>query len=75
MHKDGCFLPFNITHDNRLVVLAYGEGTTEEIGVDVMKVELPRNETIKTFIEVLDDQVRAIVPFVFRYQLNSNVAS
>lgn len=51
-------LPFNISHDNRLVILAYGEGS-EDIGVDVMKVELPKNETVSSFIRVLDDQVRA----------------
>jgi hypothetical protein len=39
------------------VVLAYGDGETQDIGVDIMKIELPRNETIASFIEVLNDQV------------------
>lgn len=39
------------------VVLALGENNTQEIGVDIMKIELPRNESVTSFIEVLHDQV------------------
>jgi len=51
-------LPFNITHDNSAVMLAYGDrNPPEEIGVDVMKLELPRNETISSFIQILQEQL------------------
>jgi len=51
--------PFNITHDNSAVMLAYDgkDSATEDIGVDVMKLELPRNETISSFIQVLQEQL------------------
>jgi phosphopantetheinyl transferase len=56
--QDSRSFVFNISHDNSAVVLAYGDDDTTDIGVDVMKVELPKSETRASFIEVLNDQVR-----------------
>jgi len=50
---------FNKSHDNSAVILACEDKDTEEVGVDVMKLELPRNETISSFIEVLSEQLSA----------------
>jgi phosphopantetheinyl transferase len=58
--------PFNISHDNTAVILACGDDYTQDIGVDVMKLELPRNETIPSFVEVLHDQVRISISYIIR---------
>jgi len=55
------FLSFNITHDSSLVGMSYNRGDNkadvDKVGVDVMKVALPRNETISSFLEILRDQL------------------
>ncbi|KDQ09980.1 hypothetical protein BOTBODRAFT_137247 [Botryobasidium botryosum FD-172 SS1] len=55
------YLAFNITHDSSLVGMSYNRGDiksdAEKVGVDVMKVALPGNETISSFLEILRDQL------------------
>jgi len=51
---------YNITHDNALIglVFASGDGSKlPKIGVDVMKVRVPRNETLGSFVESMSDQL------------------
>ena len=61
---------YNITHDNGVVAIAFAHGmelatppgTNERIhpiGVDVMKLHLPRRHTLLDFVDVVSDQVRA----------------
>ncbi|EIN10680.1 4'-phosphopantetheinyl transferase [Punctularia strigosozonata HHB-11173 SS5] len=55
-------IAFNISHDNGIVAMAYGEGDRSHapeyrIGIDVMKVELPRRTVLKDFIESVSDQL------------------
>ncbi|KAK0468097.1 uncharacterized protein EV420DRAFT_1259606 [Desarmillaria tabescens] len=48
---------FNISHDNGLVAMAFGPGTTNppsfSIGIDVMKVRIPGRESFRSFVETL----------------------
>jgi phosphopantetheinyl transferase len=56
------FISFNISHDGSLVAMAWDEGDRNEIenvGMDVMKVSLPRGESVQSFIRALAEQVGA----------------
>jgi len=49
---------FNISHDSNYVAIAYEERAgVDEIGLDIMKAELPRGETVASFASVLSDQL------------------
>lgn len=52
---------FNITHDNALVGLAFSPGIHNppafSIGIDVMKVRTPTNETFATFLASFEEQL------------------
>ena len=54
-------IAFNISHDNALVVMAFAPGVhgppAFRLGIDVMKVHLPRGQTLLPFLETLADQV------------------
>ncbi|KAG9219203.1 hypothetical protein CCMSSC00406_0001613 [Pleurotus cornucopiae] len=50
-------IAFNITHDNGLIAMAFGPGLqlppAYGIGVDVMKLSIPRRNSFKSFVEGL----------------------
>lgn len=49
-----------MSHDHSAVIMAFDEDPTNGIpcvGVDIMKVELPRGQTLHEFTEMLEDQV------------------
>lgn len=56
---------FNVSHDNALVAMAFGDVTDGDaahapayrLGVDVMKVELPRGETLDGFVNTFAEQL------------------
>jgi len=52
---------FNISHDNALVAMAFAPGVHGppgfKLGIDVMKVHLPRRQTLLPFLETMTDQV------------------
>ena len=54
-------IAFNISHDNALVVMALAPGAHGppefRLGIDVMKVHLPRRQTLLPFLETTTDQV------------------
>jgi len=50
-------LAYNITHDNGLIALAFDKEPGSSIGVDVMKIAIPRNESFDDFIESMEDQL------------------
>jgi 4'-phosphopantetheinyl transferase len=52
---------FNITHDNALIAMAFAPGVYNgpafNVGIDVMKVRLPRQETLSSFVQTVGEQV------------------
>jgi len=50
-------LAYNITHDNGIIALAFDTQPGSSIGVDVMKVAVPRNEKFDDFVEAMEDQL------------------
>lgn len=55
---------YNITHDSGLVAMAYDcspglyhDPPAYRIGVDVMKLQLPRRETFAEFVTIVNDQL------------------
>lgn len=52
---------FNITHDNALIAMAFAPGVHNgpafNVGIDVMKVRLPRQETLSSFLQTVGEQV------------------
>ncbi|QRV91258.1 4'-phosphopantetheinyl transferase superfamily [Ceratobasidium sp. AG-Ba] len=50
-------LSYNVTHDSDMVAIACEAGNP--IGVDVMKVALPRNTKMHEFVEFVSDQLSA----------------
>ncbi|KAF9563688.1 4'-phosphopantetheinyl transferase [Agrocybe pediades] len=52
---------YNITHDNNLIAMAYGPGTSHppafSIGVDIMKIKIPGRDTLNSFITVVGEQL------------------
>jgi len=54
-------LAFNVSHDNALVAMAFGPGEHDppayRLGVDIMKVELPKRESFPTFVRIFSDQL------------------
>lgn len=54
-------IAFNITHDNGLIAMAFGPGLqlppAYGIGVDVMKLSIPRRNSFKSFVEGVSDAV------------------
>lgn len=53
---------FNVSHDSSYVAMAFQIGPdpnlrSPDIGIDIMKAELPRGETIRSFVSVISDQV------------------
>ncbi|KIJ56537.1 hypothetical protein M422DRAFT_197492 [Sphaerobolus stellatus SS14] len=68
---------YNVTHDNFLVAIASQIGATEDarkIGVDVMKQELPRNETFRSFLHSIGDTLTEGEIALFRPGLDSETA-
>ncbi|KAF7985217.1 hypothetical protein HWV62_7850 [Athelia sp. TMB] len=54
-------LAFNVSHDNALIAMAFGPGELDppayRLGVDVMKVELPKRESFPAFVRIFSDQL------------------
>ncbi|KIY67364.1 hypothetical protein CYLTODRAFT_376282 [Cylindrobasidium torrendii FP15055 ss-10] len=54
-------LAYNISHDNGLVGIVYGPGINDapafQLGIDLMKVRIPGNDTFETFIGYMDSQL------------------
>ncbi|KZT32125.1 hypothetical protein SISSUDRAFT_1055950 [Sistotremastrum suecicum HHB10207 ss-3] len=53
-------LAFNVSHDHSAVIMAFDEDLTHGIpcvGVDIMKLELPRGQTLAQFTDMLEDQL------------------
>lgn len=54
-------LAFNVSHDNALVAMVAGPGEHDppayKLGVDVMKVELPKRESFPAFVRIFSDQL------------------
>jgi len=55
-------LAYNISHDSSYVAMVFETGDLQPgadavVGVDIMKVELPRGETVRSFASVLSDQL------------------
>ncbi|KIK08571.1 hypothetical protein K443DRAFT_128470 [Laccaria amethystina LaAM-08-1] len=52
---------FNITHDNALIAMAFAPGVYNgpafNVGIDVMKVRLPRQETLSSFVQTVGEQL------------------
>lgn len=62
-------IAFNISHDNNLVAMAFGPGSDDppafRIGVDVMKVELPKRSPFPQFVKAFSEQVSEVLPSGF----------
>jgi hypothetical protein len=54
-------IAFNVSHDHALVAMAFGPGDHEppafQVGVDIMKVELPKREPFPQFVNIFSEQV------------------
>ncbi|KAH8918381.1 4'-phosphopantetheinyl transferase [Atractiella rhizophila] len=50
---------YNISHDSNFVVMAYTSLPCSTVGVDVMRVSLPSNEDLSSFLEAMWDQLSA----------------
>ncbi|KAJ1311008.1 hypothetical protein OPQ81_009515 [Rhizoctonia solani] len=50
-------LSYNVTHDSDMVAIACGSG--EAVGVDVMRVALPRRTSMNEFVEFISEQLTA----------------
>lgn len=55
-------IEYNITHDNNLVAMAFTPGDHQicndiMIGIDVMKVRIPGEESLASFVDSVGDQV------------------
>ncbi|EUC65390.1 phosphopantetheinyl transferase [Rhizoctonia solani AG-3 Rhs1AP] len=50
-------LTFNVTHDLDMVAIACGSG--EPVGIDVMRVALPRRTSMNEFVEFVSEQLTA----------------
>ncbi|KAG8967431.1 copper chaperone of lysine biosynthesis protein [Tulasnella sp. 419] len=49
---------FNITHDSKFVGMAFStHSENNDIGIDLMRVEIPKGETVKSFADILEDQL------------------
>jgi len=50
-------LTFNISHDSDYVAMAYDETrSVNQIGIDIMKADIPRGETVASFASVMSEQ-------------------
>jgi len=51
---------FSISHDNALIAMAFAPGDHEppafQVGVDIMKVNLPQREPFPKFVEIFSEQ-------------------
>ena len=63
-------IAFNVSHDNGLVAMVHSPGLINPpvytLGVDVMKVRIPGNDTLQQFIDIMAEQVRRIFLHVLR---------
>ncbi|CAE6539362.1 unnamed protein product [Rhizoctonia solani] len=50
-------LTYNVTHDSNMVAVACGSG--EPVGIDVMRVALPRRTSMNEFVEFVSEQLTA----------------
>ncbi|KAG8691797.1 copper chaperone of lysine biosynthesis protein [Ceratobasidium sp. 423] len=50
-------LTYNVTHDSDVVAIACGSG--EPVGIDVMRVALPRRTSMNEFVEFVSEQLTA----------------
>lgn len=56
-------IAYNITHDSGVVAMAWASGgdlvgpPAYKLGVDVMKVQLPKRECFANFLDAFGDQV------------------
>jgi 4'-phosphopantetheinyl transferase len=54
-------IAYNVAHDNALIVMVHSKGEhgppAYTLGIDVMKLQVPRNTTIWTFVEQMSEQV------------------
>lgn len=57
---------FNITHDNALIAMAFAPGVHNgpafNVGIDVMRVRLPSQETLSSFLQIVGEQVTPYQP-------------
>ncbi|PCH41391.1 4'-phosphopantetheinyl transferase [Wolfiporia cocos MD-104 SS10] len=60
-------IAYNVTHDSGLIAVAYESGQdiypdppAYRVGIDVMKLQLPRRETFAAFVELFSDQLTAL---------------
>ncbi|KAF8609515.1 4'-phosphopantetheinyl transferase [Ceratobasidium sp. AG-I] len=50
-------MSYNVTHDSDMVAIACGTGNA--VGIDTMRIALPRNTTMNEFVEFVSDQLTA----------------
>ncbi|KAH8830318.1 4'-phosphopantetheinyl transferase [Flagelloscypha sp. PMI_526] len=53
---------YNVSHDNELVAMVHGENSTSSslagsLGIDVMRLDMPKRESMDSFIETFTDQL------------------
>lgn len=57
-------IAFNVAHDNAIVTISFSTNAHNppaySLGIDVMKVHLPRHDTFDSFIESMSEVVRGI---------------
>jgi len=57
-------IAFNVSHDNALIAMAFGPGDQEppafQVGIDVMKVEIPPREPFPQFVRIFNEQLTAL---------------
>jgi len=55
---------FSISHDNALIAMAFAPGDHEppafQVGVDIMKVNLPQREPFPKFVEIFSEQLTTL---------------
>ncbi|TBU32066.1 hypothetical protein BD311DRAFT_655567 [Dichomitus squalens] len=58
---------FNITHDNGVVAMAYSTGQdlypdppAYRVGLDIMRLQLPKRDTFPGFVEIFGEQLTAL---------------
>ncbi|KAJ8454325.1 hypothetical protein ONZ45_g19350 [Pleurotus djamor] len=57
-------ITFNLTHDNEVIAMAVAPGSmlppAYSIGVDVMKLHVPRKESLRSFVEGVGDALTTL---------------
>lgn len=53
----GSTFTYNISHDNLMVAMVAQFGGTDKIGIDIMRRSIPKDETVVSFLRVIEDNV------------------